>query len=188
MKRKFIAFALSTVILSSCSKTEDKKTEQHKVQETKTEEKQEKVEKTEEKKTNIGFDGRTAEIDDLKIVITEYKVIRPGESGNEYGEKPVIAFWYETTNKTDKEIDPMIAWHAVFTVIQDNSKDMVNELQAVGHPDKNLLNNQMSIIKKDGTVKNAVAYELTDETTPITLKATKGVLGKEIGKHNFEIK
>ncbi|MEK5381970.1 hypothetical protein [Niallia sp. FSL W8-0635] len=43
-------------------------------------------------------------------------------------------------------------------------------------------------MKKDGTVKNAVAYELDDLETPVTLIATQGVGGDKLGEQNFKIK
>lgn len=180
MRKKFLVLLLASMFLVGCStKQEEKKTSDS----TKTEEKKE-----ETKKNTIGFDGKVVEINDLKIEIIDYKIIKVGEKGNEYGSKPIIAFWYNTTNKSDKEIDPTSAWMAVFTVIQDNNKNMENELKVAGHPDNSLLDTQLAKIKKGGTVKNAVAYELSDETTPVTLKATQGVDGKDLGKKDFEIK
>ena len=81
-----------------------------------------------------------------------------------------------------------MAWLAVFTAVQDNDKNMVNELQVAGHPDDSLIDTQDAKIKKGGTVKNAIAYELSDETTPVTLKATQGMDGKDLGQKNFEVK
>ena len=184
MKKKIIALMLASLFLVSCGKKEEPKKEETKTTEsTKTEEKKE-----EKKKDNIGFDGKVAELNDLKIEIIEYKIIKVGEKGNEYGSKPIIAFWYNTTNKSDKEIDPSIAWLAVFTAIQDNNKNMVNELKVAGHPDDSLIDTQDAKIKKGGTVKNAIAYELSDETTPVTLKATQGMDGKDLGQKKFEVK
>lgn len=183
MKKKIIALMLTSLFLVSCGKKEEPKKE-----ETKTTESTKTEEKKETKKDSIGFDGKVAELNDLKIEIIEYKIIKVGEKGNEYGSKPVIAFWYNTTNKSDKEIDPSIAWLAVFTAIQDNNKNMVNELKVAGHPDDSLIDTQDAKIKKGGTVKNAVAYELSDEVTPVTLKATQGVNGKKLGEKNFEVK
>ena len=112
--------------------------------------------------------------EDVKIEITDYKVIPVGEPGNEYGEKPVIAFWYNTTNLSDKEIDPSSAWIAMFTAIQDNDPNAINELNMGMLPDDQFLDSQVEVIKQGGTVANAVAYELDDDVTPVTLKATLG--------------
>lgn len=126
--------------------------------------------------------------EDVKIEITDYKVIPVGEPGNEYGEKPVIAFWYNTTNLSDKEIDPSSAWIAMFTAIQDNNPNAINELNMGMLPDDQFLDSQVEVIKQGGTVANAVAYELDDDVTPVTLKATKGIAGEELGEQEYTIK
>lgn len=135
-------------------------------------------------------DGKVS-MKDIDLKITKYKVIPVGAEGNEYGKKPVIAFWYDTTNKSGKDIiNPMSAWFASFPegVIQDNDKNKVNKLQVAMHPDKALVRDQSATIKKDGTVSGAVAYELTDLTTPIKLTAYKGVDRIELGSQEFAVK
>lgn len=56
------------------------------------------------------------------------------------------------------------------------------------HPDKNLVKDQMSKIKKDGTLSGAIAYRLTDLTTPVKLTAYKGIGGIELGSQEFAVK
>lgn len=126
--------------------------------------------------------------EDVKIEITSWKVIPVGETGNEYGDKPVIAFWYNTTNLSGKDnINPSSAWIAMFTAVQDNDPNMVNELSVGSLPDSAYRETQMSTIKEGGTLDNAIAYELDDETTPVILKATKGILGEPLGEQTFDI-
>lgn len=137
---------------------------------------------------DIYFKDNEAKLNDLKIKITETKVIKAGEKGNEYGEKPVFAIWYETTNLSDKEIDPTMGWLAVFEAVQDNNPNAVNTLEVGGLPDDQFLDSQLETIKKDGTVKNAVAYELDDLETPVTFIATQGVGGSKLGEQTFNIK
>lgn len=145
-------------------------------------------EESKENNNDIYFKDNEAKIEDLKIKITETKVIPVGETGNEYGEKPVFAIWYETTNLTDKDINPSTAWFAIFTAIQDNNPNAINELEVGSLPDENHLDSQMETIKKDGTVENSIAYELDDLETPVTLVATQGLLGDEIGREEYDIK
>ena len=134
------------------------------------------------------FRDNVVETEDLTIKITDYKVIPVGEAGNEYGDAPVFAIWYDTTNKSGKEgITPLVAWMAVFTAVQDNDPDMVNTLTTGLTPDDAALETQMAEIKKGGTVSSAVAYVLDDESTPVTLTATKGVLGEELGSQEYPI-
>ncbi len=125
---------------------------------------------------------------DYTITITDYKVIQPGENGNKYGKKPVIAFWYDTTNTSGKSLDPTSAWIYIMTAVQDNDSNSVNKLSVASLPDDTFINSQLEQIKEGGTVSNAVAYELTDEETPVTLSATNGMLGKSLGEQTFELK
>lgn len=145
---------------------------------------------TTEKETSrdVYFKDNEVKINDLKIKITETKVIQPGETGNEYGDKPVFAIWYETTNLSDKDIDPITGWLAVFEAVQDNNPNSVNTLEVGGLPDNQYLESQMETIKKNGTVKNAIAYELDDLETPVTLIARQGIAGDKLGEQNFDIK
>lgn len=84
----------------------------------------------------------------------------------------------------------MSAWFASFPegAIQDNDKNKVNKLELAMHPDKNLVKDKMSKIKKDGTVSGAVAYELSDLTTPVKLTAYKGAGGVELDSQEFAVK
>ena len=103
----------------------------------------------------------------------------------------VQVIYIDTTNKSGKDIiDPMSAWFASFPegAIQDNDKNKVNKLELAMHPDKNLAKDQLSKIKKDGTLSGAIAYKLTDLTTPVKLTAHKGVGGVELGSQEFAVK
>ncbi|WP_159576170.1 DUF5067 domain-containing protein [Microbacterium sp. 8M] len=124
---------------------------------------------------------------EIKIVITDHKVIPVGQPGNEYGDKPVIAFWYDITNLSDKKKDPM-EWIFLFAAYQDNNPDSVNELHVASLPDQAFLETQMEEIKKGGTVANAVAYALDDETTPVDLVALRNVKQTEIGRMTLTLK
>lgn len=90
----------------------------------------------------------------------------------------------------EKIAKPMSAWFASFPegAIQDNNKNKVNKLEVAMHPDKNLVKDQMSKIKKDGTLSDAIAYKLTDLFTSVKLTAHKGVGGVELGSQEFSVK
>lgn len=189
-KYLFVLFAVMLIVLSACGgSTESKDTEKGESKESAdaaSEESKDKAETNENE--DVYFKDNEAKIEDLKIKITETKVIPAGEPGNEDGEKPVFAIWYEVTNFTDKEIDPSTAWIAVFTAVQDNDPNAVNELELGSLPDENHLDTQLEKIKKDGTVENSVAYELDDLEIPVTLVASQGAMGEEIGRQEYEIK
>lgn len=186
MKIKLLLSILATsVLISGCSTMKEEKKENPVTNETE----KDKVNSTSRTGEYTFKDGKVS-MEDIDLKITKYKVIPVGEEGNEYGDAPVIAFWYETTNKTEKDISPMTAWFASFPEgpIQDNDKNKVNKLQVALHPDKTLVNDQMSKIKKDGTVSGAIAYKLTDLTTPVKLTTYKGIGGIELGSQEFAIK
>lgn len=189
MKSKKLFSTLIAVILVfalvGCSNSKPTETQPEEESNANTKQ-EEKIEEKQEKE--FYFDGTVAEIRDVKIEILDHKVILPGEEGNEYGEKPLLAFWYNTTNKTDKEIDPITAWLAIFKAIQDNDPNMINELNFGILPDHRFLDTQMNIIKEGGTVENAVSYELSDLETPVTLVANQGLMGDEIGRHDYDVK
>ncbi|WP_455494206.1 DUF5067 domain-containing protein [Gemella sanguinis] len=186
MKIKLLLCILATsVLISGCSTMKEEKKENPVTNETE----KDKVNSTSRTGEYTFKDGKVS-MEDIDLKITKYKVISVGEEGNEYGDAPVIAFWYETTNKTEKDISPMTAWFASFPEdpIQDNDKNKVNKLQVAIHPDKTLVNDQMSKIKKGGTLSGAIAYKLTDLTTPVKLTAYKGIGGIELGSQEFAVK
>lgn len=141
--------------------------------------------------SDASFDGTILKGNAYSIKITDHKVLQPGEAGNEYGDGPVIAFWYDTMVAEDYDestnIDPKSAWIMNFTAIQDNDPNMVNELNIASLPDEQYLDTQTATIKPGGTVSNAVAYTLTDGETPVTLKAGN-LLGTDFGSKDFGIK
>ena len=133
------------------------------------------------------FEDNVLTTKDVMIKITDVKTIPVGEEGNEYGKEPVIAFWYDTTNVSGKETNPMTAWLFVFEAYQDNDPNAENKLGVGSLPDAAFRDSQTSKIKKGGTVANAVAYELSDTTTPVKLVAST-ILQDEIGSMTFELK
>jgi len=134
------------------------------------------------------FKDNVAKLQDVKIVITKTKVIKVGQKGNEYGDKPVFAIWFKTKNLSNKNITPVDAWIAVFDGYQDNNKNMLKELNLGAAPDDNLLDNGFAKIKKNGVVKYAVAFELTDLKTPVKLVAKKGYDGTVLGSKTYKVK
>lgn len=200
MKRLFVILScLSVIVLGACNgETETTENKENAVTETETTENQENAATGSSEKANsetatnseendVYFKDNEVKLNDLKIKITETKVIPVGEPGNEYGQKPVFAIWYDTTNLSGEDINPMMAWIATFTAVQDNDPNAVNELNVASLPDDQFLQSQLETIKKDGTVPNAVAYELDDLETPVTLIATQGILGEELGQQTFNL-
>ena len=175
---------------SSASKTEETTASvETKVEETEadtTEEAKDEV-KAEEAESPYYFKDMEIVTQDYTMKITDWKVIPVGEEGNSYGKTPVIAFWYDTTNTSGKEIDPSSAWISIMQAVQDNDPNAINELNIAALPDSSYLDSQMAKIKEGGTVSNAVAYELSDTETPVELTASNGLLGDDIGAMTFDI-
>lgn len=136
------------------------------------------------------FDGTTLKGNTYTIKITSHKVIQPGETGNEHSDKPVLAFWYDTLVSPDYDNDPPIdastAWLFNFEAVQDNDPNKINELNTAFSPDDAFSDTSHASIKPGGVVSNAVAYELTDDTTPVTLISES--FGKEFGKTTITLK
>ena len=177
---------------NNISKTSDKKKKEVNNAKEKTEESKKEVEGDFVKKASDAyFDGTILKGNSYSVRITNHQVIPVGEKGNEHGENAVIAIWYETIvspeYKDDKAINPSIAWMMNFKAIQDNDDNKVNELSVAALPDEAFLKSQMADIKPGGPVENAVAYELTDETTPVKL-ISETMMGDKLGETEFKIK
>lgn len=144
-----------------------------------------------EKASDSYFDGTMLKGNSYSVKITDHKVIPVGEKGNEYGENPVLAFWFDTMVAPDYDnstpINPNTAWIMNFEAVQDNDPNAVNKLDIASLPDEVHLDSQMAEIKPGGTVSSSVAYELTDLETPVKLTA-KDILGTEYGSAEFPVK
>lgn len=132
------------------------------------------------------FKDGVLDIPAAKFEITDHHVVKPGEPGNEIGEKPLLVFNYDVTNKTD---EPLTTTDFVvyFTAIQDNDPNKLNELDLGSYFDPETSDTQLEQIKKGGTVAGTIAYELDDLTTPVDLVASKSFSQDEIGRETFEL-
>lgn len=132
------------------------------------------------------FDGTTANLQDVKIKITGVKFYQGDETTNG---KNVICFDYTITNKTDKDVNALTGWQAVFNAYQDN-KNTEGKLEVAPMPSDTsdqILQDQDQSIKKGGSVQCRMAYELDSNKKPVVLKATKGYDGTFLGKKAFKI-
>ena len=136
--------------------------------------------------SNRSFKDNVLEVPAATIKITDHRIIPTGEPGNEDGEKPLIVFYYDVTNKSDAELSAL-DFVQYFTAIQDNNSDTVNELEVGSFYDPELTDSLLEKIKKDGTASGAVAYELDDESTPVELVAKDNFGQNEIGRQTFEL-
>ncbi|MCA5012715.1 MULTISPECIES: DUF5067 domain-containing protein [unclassified Enterococcus] len=195
MKKTSIMFMGGILLfaLMGCGSTDSGSKESKGSETSSTTKKEEKTETTGDFVSSAAdstFDGTTLKGNSYTIKITSNKVIQPGEPGNEYGEKPVLAFWFDTLvspdYKDEAEINPNMAWIMSFKAVQDNDPNKVNKLNVSSLPDAQFLESQMAEIKPGGTVASAMGYELTDTETPVTLIA-QDILGTEYGKADFPV-
>ena len=131
------------------------------------------------------FKDGVLDVPAAKFEITDHRVVQPGEPGNEIGEKPLLVFNYDVTNKTDETLTTT-DFVVYFTAIQDNDPNKVNELDLGSYFDPETSDTQLEQIKKGGTVAGTIAYELDDLTTPVDLVASKSFSQDEIGRQTFE--
>jgi len=125
---------------------------------------------------------------DVRIEITGWQVVPAGQGYNEYGEKPLLVFWYDTTNLTDSDsVTPLTAWTHVFTAVQDTDPDRVNVLTP-GVPPVEFAEIQLEYIKPGGTVSSAISYQLDSDAVPVVLQALSGITIDGLGTQTFEIK
>lgn len=140
------------------------------------------------KSTDFGqtFKNGVLDVPAAKFEITDHRVIKPGEPGNEIGEKPLLVFNYDVTNKTDETLTTT-DFVVYFTAFQDNDPNKVNELEVGAYFEPENSDTQLEEIKKGGTVAGTTAYELDDLTTPVDLVASKPYSQDEIGRQTFEL-
>lgn len=125
---------------------------------------------------------------DVRIEITDVQVVSAGGKGNEFGSKPLIVFFYDTTNLTGNDaVSAYGAWLAMFAAYQDTDPNVVNELDLGAYTDGEYSNTAFETIKQDGTVSSCFSYELDSETIPVVLKATRGSTGEALGEQTFDI-
>lgn len=132
------------------------------------------------------FDGKTANLKDEKITINKVSFYKGDETSDN---KNLIVFDYTITNKSDKDINAINGWQAVFNAYQDN-KNTEGKLEVGSLPNdtsSEILHNQDQTIKKGGSVKCRAAYQLDSNSKPVVLKAVKGSDGDFLGKKTFKI-
>lgn len=175
------SFSLAAIALAGCAGAADAPVPEAAPEETIS------VEAPVDAPAEATFNNSVLTTEDVTIAITDTRVIQVGEPGNEYGDVPVIAFWYDVTNNgADRDVTPS-DFIFYFNAFQDNDPNAENELNVGSLPDDQFLDSQLENIKVGGTVSNAVAYELTDTTTPVTLVASTDLGQTEIGSMTVTI-
>jgi len=149
----------------------------------------EKVEVAETKKEDVYFKDDTLKIDMATVKILSTEVLEP--SKEYFREKPQLVFTYETTNDSKEPLNGMTTWIACFEATQEGI-DTINKLEVGMTPQEekytSYLEHQLDDIKPGGTAKGIMAYDIDDPQAVVTLKATQGMAGKELGGKKIELK
>lgn len=195
MKKKIVALLLASSMalsLSACggsgSDSSSSKSES-KTEQTKEDNKTETVDVPKDSQTSdVYFKDDTLKIDMATIKITGSEVAPPN---TDYGEeKSTLIITYDFTNDSDDLLSPGNAWIACFTATQETDTT-VDELDVAASPadEKYTQMNDVSYtdVKPGATVQAVISYEINDTTKPVTLKATQGVGGKELGEKVFNL-
>ena len=178
--KKVLLLSLSAfvIFLTACS-GDAKQTEEKPKEKTATT-----VEREEKKDESKVLEDDTAVLTDIDVKILETDFLPVGTY--EHQETDQLIVTYEVTNKSDKEITPLIGYLAAFEAYQEDENSERN--LEVGVTPFNLekysfaSETQFDNIKNGGTVKNIVAYDLRDTETPVILRATKGIDGDLLGE------
>lgn len=128
------------------------------------------------------FKDDTLTINDAVIKITGVEVAPANE---EYGEtSPTLIFTYDYTNTSDEPQQPGIVWIACFSATQE-TETTIEDLDVAMDPqdEKYAEMNEMSYtdVKPGATVQSVISYSINDPSQPVTLTATQGMLGEELG-------
>ena len=187
MKKKIIAIMLASMLAVSATACEgsgsDASTDSASSETEDTGNESETVEVPETEETaEASFKDDILTINDAVIKITGVEVAPANE---EYGEtSPTLIFTYDYTNTSDEPQQPGIVWIACFNATQE-TESTIEDLDVAMAPqdEKYAEMNEMSYtdVKPGATVQSVISYNINDPSQPVTLTATQGMLGDELG-------
>ena len=187
MKKKIVAIMLASMLAVSATACGgsggDASTDSPSTETEDTGNKSETVEVPEtEEIAEASFKDDVLTINDAVIKITGVEVAPANE---EYGEtSPTLIFTYDYTNTSDEPQQPGIVWIACFNATQE-TETTIEDLDVAMAPqdEKYAEMNEMSYtdVKPGATVQSVISYNINNPSQPVTLTATQGMLGDELG-------
>ena len=118
----------------------------------------------------------------IQIDIKGYKVFPAGTGGAKNSLNPVVVFYYDASNLSDKEIDALSAWTEIFDAYQNTGENDRNMLGTGIFADESVPAEDGTTPMKKGETKSYYkSYELTDGTSSVTLKSHDGLGGARLG-------
>ena len=185
MKKKIVVMMLAGVMACSlwaCGGSEEPKAEKE------AQNKEETVTVPKEEKKDVSFENDTLTIEDAVIKITGTEVAPPNTELGE--EKSTLIFTYDYTNTSDEPQQPGVVWIACFNATQETEATIEDLDVAMAPQDEKYAEmNEMSYtdVKPGATVQSVISYEINDTTKPVTLTATQGMLGEELGTKTINL-
>ena len=134
------------------------------------------------------FQDDILKIEMATIKLTGFEVAPPNQEFGE--EKSTLIITYDFTNDSDDVIQPSTAWIACFDATQETEPPIDSLNVAMSPQDEKYteMNNlSLTDVKPGATVQSVISYEINDTTKPITLKATQGVGGRELGEKIYNL-
>lgn len=122
-------------------------------------------------------------IDDATIKITGFEVVPPSA---DYGdEKPSLIITYDFTNNSNELLQPVSVWITHFNATQETETtvdSLVNSFMLFDEKYQSAYDISQTDVKAGATVQAIAIYGINDVTKPITLKATQGLSGDDLGE------
>lgn len=193
MKKKIVALLLASSMalsLSACGggSSADNSSKSDNTTEAKEDNKTESVSVPDTDTSDVYFKDDVLKIDMATIKITGFEVAPPNA---DYGEeKSTLIITYDFTNDSDDLMQPGTTWIACFAATQETDATVDNlDVAVMPGDEKYAQMNDVSYtdVKPGATVQAVISYEINDTAKPITLKATQGVGGKDLGEKVFNL-
>lgn len=132
------------------------------------------------------FKDNKLEVPRLTIDITDYHVVPAKNSGTGLGQKPLIVFDFDITNKTDEPMSPA-DFILFFDAVQNTPDDADPSLDIGFDEDSESPDIGFDEMSRGETQHSSIAFELNNEKSPVQLVATEEFDLNEIGRQEFDI-
>lgn len=188
-----VALGLCGVVLGACSSEETSEGNPTETVSTAPESSEEAASSTEESSEeskaskDVYFENDVLKINMATIKLTGAEITPP----NEYNEASQLVITYEFTNDSDEPMQPSTAFIACFNATQETEATIDSlDVGMAPQDEKYVEMNEMGFtdVKPGATVESVMSYDIKYNGEPITLTATQGVMGEELGTKIYETK
>lgn len=143
---------------------------------------------TEQEISDVYFKDDTLKINDATIKIKEIKVQEPN---TDFGEtNPTLIILYDFTNNKSEVLAPDTVWFACFNAQQETDvafEDLDISTSPLGDEYASSKSMRNADIKPGATVESVMSYQIKYPNSPVILKATQGLAGKELGNKIIDL-